>query len=341
MPSAHYQALLVVAFGGPEGPDDVIPFLENVLRGRNVPRERMLAVAEHYQRFGGVSPLNDQNRALIAALEQEFHDCGIQLPIYWGNRNWHPLLADTLREMRDAGIGRALGLFTSAYSSYSSCRQYRENIAQAQAEAGPNAPQIDKLRAYFNHPGFIEPTVERAAEALAEIPTASRGAARLVFTAHSIPREMADGCRYEAQLQEASGLVADALGILHGRWAVVYQSRSGPPMQPWLEPDINDHLRQLKAEGAANVVVVPIGFLSDHMEVVYDLDIEARETARALGLKLVRAKTIGTHPRFVRMIRELVVERITGAIDRPALGTMGASHDVCPSDCCPSGRAAR
>jgi ferrochelatase len=338
MSSAHYQALLVVAFGGPEGPDDVIPFLENVLRGKNVPRERMLAVAAHYQRFGGVSPLNAQNRALIDALKQEFRDGGIKLPIFWGNRNWHPLLTDTLREMRDAGIGRALGLFTSAYSSYSSCRQYRENIAEAQAEAGPSAPQIDKLRAYFNHPGFIESTVERAAEALAEIPPGSRGATRLVFTAHSIPREMADGCRYEAQLQEASGLVADAMGIRHGRWSVVYQSRSGPPMQPWLEPDISDHLRRLRTEGVANVVVIPIGFLSDHMEVVYDLDIEARETAEDLGLKLVRAKTIGTHPRFVRMIRELVVERMTGAVDRPALGTMGASDDVCPADCCPSGR---
>lgn len=334
MPQPGYQALLLVAFGGPEGPGDVIPFLENVLRGKNVPRQRMLAVAEHYQLFGGVSPINAQNRALLAALDLEFRRNGLEMPIFWGNRNWHPLLADTLRAMRDAGIHRALAFFTSAYSSYSSCRQYWENIEQAQRDVGDDAPRIDKLRAYFNHPGFIESWIDRAGEALAAVPAQRRAAARVVFTAHSIPMTMAGKCRYESQLREASRLVAEAIGLPVERWQLVYQSRSGPPSQPWLEPDVLDCLRALNSDGATDVVIVPIGFISDHIEVLYDLDVEAQHEADKLGLRVVRAKTLGTHPRFVRMIRELVVERISGAVDRPAVGSYGPSHDICAVDCC-------
>lgn len=329
---SNYDALLLVSFGGPEGPEDVLPFLENVLRGRNVPRERMLAVAEHYQHFGGVSPINAQNRALIEALSAEFADAGLKLPIYWGNRNWHPLLPDTLRQMRDAGVRRALAFFTSAFSSYSGCRQYRENVSAAQDAIGPEAPQIDKLRMFFNHPGFIEPMIERVRTTLETIPPDRRDAAQLVFTAHSIPLGMATNCKYETHFREASRLVAEAFG--RREFDIVYQSRSGPPTQPWLEPDVNDRLRELAAAGIKDVVLVPIGFISDHMEVVYDLDDEARRTAAECGVNLVRASTVGTHPRFVRMIRELVEERTTPGAVRPALGNLGPSHDVCPVDCC-------
>jgi protoporphyrin/coproporphyrin ferrochelatase len=338
----NYDAFLLVSFGGPERREDVIPFLENVLRGRNVPRERMLEVAEHYYHFGGVSPLNAQNRALLAALEYEFAAAGLKLPLYWGNRNWHPLLPDTLRQMKADGVKRAIAFYTSAFSSYSGCRQYSENIAAAQANVGDGAPQVDKLRAFFNHPGFIEPMVERTRTALEQIPAERRGQAVLVFTAHSIPLVMAQNCEYESQFREASRLVAEALG--HSQWQVAYQSRSGPPNQPWLGPDIGEALTEIAAaattalpsrEGMVrDVVVVPIGFISDHMEVLYDLDEEAKNKASALGLNFTRAGTVGTHPRFVRMIRELVEERLSDHPVRPALGDLGPSHDVCPSDCC-------
>jgi protoporphyrin/coproporphyrin ferrochelatase len=327
-----YEALLVVSFGGPEGMDEVMPFLANVLRGRNVPPERMQAVAHHYELFGGVSPINEQNRKLIAALQSELDADGPHLPLYWGNRNWHPLLADTLRQMRADGIKRALAFVTSAYSSYSGCRQYRENIEQARAEVGADAPQVEKLRAFYNHPGFVGPNIEHVKAALAQIPAERRAAAQLAFTAHSIPRAMADGCAYEAQLTETCRLVAEGIG--HEHWRLVFQSRSGPPTQPWLEPDICDHLRTLKAEGATDVVVVPIGFISDHMEVKYDLDTEARQLAEAIGLNLIRAATVGTHPDFIKMIRELIYERLDPQAERRALGTRGISHDVCPADCC-------
>jgi protoporphyrin/coproporphyrin ferrochelatase len=334
MPASQYQSLLLVAFGGPEGPADVLPFLENVLRGRNVPRERMLAVAENYQRFGGRSPINAQNRALIAAIETEFRAAGIALPVYFGNRNWHPLLADTFEKMRKDGVRRALGFFTSAYSSYSSCRQYLENIEQAQHQAGADAPRIDKLRAYFNHPGFIEAWIDRAREPLATLSVNDKARARLVFTAHSIPLSMAAKCRYQEQLLEASRLVAEGLGVRNEEWQLAYQSRSGPASQPWLEPDIIDCLQSLQHAGVRIVVVVPIGFISDHIEVLYDLDIEARQAAERLGMHMIRAQTLGTHPRFVRMIRELVVERMTGSKERPAVGRYPASYDVCPAGCC-------
>ena len=329
-----YDALLVVSFGGPEGPADVMPFLENVLRGRNVPRERMLAVAEHYDHFGGVSPINAQNRALIAALQRELAaNDGPKLPIYFGNRNWHPLLPDTLLQMADAGVRRALAFFTSAYSSYSGCRQYRENIAAAREQVGSAAPEIDKLRAFFNHPGFVEPVTDLLKSSLAQIPADRRAAAAVVFTAHSIPHAMAATCQFEAQLLETSRLVAELAGLT--RWQLAYQSRSGPPNQPWLEPDIGVVLRELRTtHGVQDAVVVPVGFISDHIEVLYDLDIEAKQTCDEIGLNLFRCPTVGTHPRFVTMIRELILERMSDAPQRLTLGRLAPCPDLCPTDCC-------
>jgi ferrochelatase len=336
--AASYDAILVVSFGGPEGPDDVLPFLENVLRGKNVPRERMLEVVEHYQHFGGVSPINEQCRQLITALEAELSQHGPQLPIYWGNRNWTPLLPDTLQKMADDGVRRALAFFTSGFSCYSGCRQYREDIARAQEAVGPSAPRIDKIRVFYNHPGFLEPLIEFAGEALANLPGASRPQVPLLFTAHSIPMSMADNCRYAAQLQEACSIVAE--GVDHPLWELVYQSRSGPPQQPWLEPDICDHIRALydasvaRGEPLTDLIILPIGFISDHMEVLFDLDTEAQTLCDQLGIRLQRIPTVGTHPRFVQMIRELIVERTTEDPVRLALGNQPPSHDVCPEDCC-------
>lgn len=322
-----YDAVLFVSFGGPEGTDDVIPFLENVLRGRNVPPERMLQVAKHYELFGGVSPINQQNRNLIAALKTELTTNGPNLPIYWGNRNWHPLLPDTLKQMADDGIKRAIAFVTSAYSSYSSCRQYRENIRDAQAAVGPTAPEVDKIRAFYNHPLFIEANIDQIRKAL----SAAGEHPGLVFTAHSIPESMAGNCEYVLQLTEASRLVAESLG--QEDWQLVYQSRSGSPTQPWLGPDICDHLRELKAKGVTDVVVAPIGFVSDHMEVIYDLDVQAKKVADELGIRMVRAATAGTHPLFVQMIRELLLERTLGT-PASVIGLHGPSHDVCADDCC-------
>jgi len=328
---ANYDALLIVSFGGPEGMDEVLPFLENVLRGRNVPRERMLDVAQHYELFGGVSPINGQNRALIAALEQEFSTHDLKLPIYWGNRNWQPYLADTLRQMRDDGVQRALAFFTSAYSSYSGCRQYREDIQRAQEQVGADAPQVDKLRVFYNHPGFITANIERVCAAFEQIPADRRDDTKLIFTAHSIPLAMASHSDYVAQLEETCRLVAESVG--HQDWQLAYQSRSGSPRQPWLEPDINTVLRDLHTNGARDVVVMPVGFISDHMEVKYDLDTEAHQLANEIGLNLIRAATVGTHPAFVGMIHELIVERMNGA-EKRAIGVYAANHDVCPADCC-------
>jgi ferrochelatase len=327
-----YDAILVVAFGGPEHMDEVIPFLENVLHGRNIPRERLAVVGEHYRLFGGRSPLNDQMRALIAALEHELRAHDLDLPVYWGNRNWHPLLPDTLRQMRDDGVKRALAFFTSAYSSYSGCRQYREDIRAALEAVGPDAPEVDRIRMFFNHPGFIEPNIEHVQVALDRLPAEQRQSARLVFSAHSLPVAMAGRSAYVAQLQEAARLVAEGVGV--ASWDLVYQSRSGPPHQPWLEPDIVDHLHALHETGTQTVVLVPIGFISDHMEVIYDLDTEARQAADDLGLNLIRVPTVGTHPQFVAMIRELIVERVTANPARRALGRLGSVHDVCGVNCC-------
>jgi ferrochelatase len=327
-----YDALLVVSFGGPEGMDDVIPFLENVLRGRNVPRERILQVAKHYELFGGVSPINEQNRKLISALNQEFEASGPHLPVYFGNRNWHPMITDTLRKMRDDGVHRALAFVTSAYSSYSSCRQYLENIAEAQKEAGPGVPQVDKLRAFYNHPLFIEANVAQVQAALDNFQEHERACTQVVFTAHSIPEAMAHNCDYEKQLKETARLVAEALGL--EKWRLAFQSRSGSPTQPWLGPDVGEYLRELKAGGSKQVILVPIGFVSDHMEVIYDLDSEAMALCQELGLKMTRAATVGTHPAFIKMIRELVLERLEPTRERRFLGPNGPAHDICSANCC-------
>src|SRR5258708_5686448 len=280
--------------------DEVMPFLENVLRGRSVPHERMLEVAHHYELFSGVSPINAENRALIAALQEALKANGPDLPIYWGNRNWHPLLADTLRKMSADGVRHALAFFTSAYSSYSGCRQYREDIARAQAEVGPSAPQVSLLRKFYNHPGFIQPNIDNVHAALDMIPQQRRAAAHIAFTAHSIPESMARNCNYEAQLMEACQLVAEEVGP--NDWQLVYQSRSGAPGQPWLGPDIKEQLSTLRAYGITDVVIAPIGFISDHLEVRYDLDVEATQLAEQLGLNMQRAATAATHHMFINMI---------------------------------------
>ena len=327
-----YDALLVVSFGGPEGMDDVIPFLENVTRGRNIPRERLAAVGQHYELFGGVSPINEQNRALIAALEGELHEHGIDLPIFFGNRNWDPYLADALREMRDAGVRRSLAFFTSAFSSYSGCRQYREDIYNAQLEVGADAPEVLKLRTFYNHPGFVEANADRVRDALAHVPEERRTETPIVFTAHSIPMSMTAQCRYADQLAETARLVAEAVGARSH--SVVYQSRSGSPHVPWLEPDVCDHLRDVKASGATDVVISPVGFVSDHVEVLYDLDVEAMEVGREIGLNVVRAGTAGTHPAYVSMIRELIEERLDDSAEQRVVGRFGPNPDVCPTNCC-------
>ena len=330
----QYDAVLLVSFGGPDGPDDVMPFLENVLRGRNVPRERMLEVAEHYLHFGGKSPINEQNLALLAALREELARRGPNLPVYWGNRNWHPRLTDTLREMADAGVKRAIAFVTSAFSSYSGCRQYRENIAAACGPLGDRAPQVDKIRVFFNHPGFVGPMAENVRRALGRFPEAERSGVPVLFTAHSIPMSMAAGCRYVPQLEESCRLVAAEAGV--GDWKLVYQSRSGPPTQPWLEPDVGDAIRDLHDRGGRRVVVAPIGFISDHMEVLYDLDTEAADLCRDLEVEMARAATVGTAPAFVSMVRDLIAERAWALPERVAVGRLPANHDVCPLDCCPA-----
>jgi protoporphyrin/coproporphyrin ferrochelatase len=327
----YFDAILVLSFGGPEGMADVIPFLENVTRGRNIPRERLAEVGEHYKLFDGISPLNEQNRALIAALREELDAHGIDLPIYFGNRNWQPLLTDTMAQMTADGVKRALAFFTSAYSSYSGCRQYRENLYEAQQAVGPDAPEVLRLRMFYNHPGFIEPNIEFVRDGLAQIPAGRRAQAHVVFAAHSIPTAMANQCRYEAQLQEAVRLVAEGAGATNYR--LVYQSRSGPPHVPWLEPDVCDYIEELQEQGVQDVVLSPIGFISDHMEVLYDLDVEAKETAESLNMNLIRVPSVGTHPQFISMIRELIEERLYGK-EKRVLGTHAPNHDVCPVNCC-------
>jgi protoporphyrin/coproporphyrin ferrochelatase len=334
---APYDAFLLVSFGGPEGPDDVLPFLRNVTAGRAVPAERLAEVAEHYQMFGGVSPINAQCRDLLDAVGKEFAVRGIDLPLYWGNRNWQPYLADTLARMGADGISRAVAFVTSPYSSYSSCRQYLDDIERARAAVGPAAPQVDKLRQYFSHPGFVQSLISAAATARDSLTGSVPEEIDLVFTAHSVPVSMAAasgpaGGAYPAQLAEVARLVAEGLGTPK-RCRMAYSSRSGPPSQPWLEPDVNDLLTELAEAGSPGVVVVPIGFISDHMEVRFDLDVEAAQTAQAVGLPFARAATPGTDPRFVAMVGDLVAERISGA-PRQALGDLDPGRDVCPAGCC-------
>jgi ferrochelatase len=344
-----YDALLLVSFGGPEQPDDVLPFLRNVTAGKGIPEERLAEVGEHYHSFGGRSPINDQNRDLIAAVGEDLAAAQIDLPVYWGNRNWHPLLPETLAQMRDDGIERAACLVTSAYSSYSGCRQYREDLAAAAAEV-PGAPRLDRLRHYFNHPGFVEPMVDNTLNALAALPDAARHNGEIVFVTHSIPERMnaasgPAGGAYVAQHRSVAEEIVDRVREETGHRypsSLVFCSRSGPPQVPWLEPDVNDHLRLLHKREASGAVIVPIGFVSDHMEVIYDLDTEAMATAADIGLPCVRAATAGVDPRFVRMVRDLLLER--AAVERGeeharvTVGSLPASWDVCPVGCCENPR---
>jgi ferrochelatase len=351
-PRGSYDALLLVSFGGPEGPDDVVPFLENVTRGRGIPRERLVEVGAHYSAFGGVSPINGQNRELLAAIRADLAAAGIDLPVYWGNRNWDPYLADALRQMRDDGIGSALCLMTSAYSSYSGCRQYRENlfdaVAAVEADGLGIAPRLDKLRHYFDHPGFVEPMVDAVVAGVRALGEQGVVEPRLVFTTHSIPTASdassgPSGGAYTAQHRAAAAVIAaraaEAVDVEED-WDLVFQSRSGAPGIPWLEPDVGDHLEALAADGARGAVIIPIGFVSDHMEVVWDLDTVALDQARAVGLPAVRAATVGTDPRFVAMVRELALERV-GLAEPRALTPLGPMHDVCPAACCPNPRGSR
>jgi ferrochelatase len=331
-----YDALLVVSFGGPEGPADVGPFLDNVFRGLRVPPETKAQIAKRYEHVGGVSPINAHTRAFIKALQLELDAHGPALPIYWGNRNWHPMLADTVAQMAHAGVRRALAFVTSSFSSYSGCRRYREDLFEA-ARTVPGAPRFDKLRVPYNHPAFIEATSARVSEALKTLPAAKRRHALVLFTAHSLPVAMAHGCNYEAQLAASCQLVGDELE--HQRWRLAYQSNNASyGRESWLGPDIRDALREAEAEGIKAVVVAPIGFVCDHMEVIMDLDVDAAAVARELALTMVRAATVGTHPAYVAMVRELIVERLSHGAPRRALGSLGPSHDRCPADCCLPGR---
>jgi len=331
-----YDALLIVSFGGPEGPADVDSFLDNVFRGLRVSPKIKAHIAKRYEQFGGVSPINAHTRSFIKALQLELDTHGPALPIYWGNRNWHPRLSDTVAQMAQAGVEHALAFVTSTFSSYSGCRRYREDLYEA-ALALPNAPRIDKLRVPYNHPGFIEAVSARVTEAIETLPAGQRNGALVLFTAHSLPQTMARGCEYEAQLAASCRLVGDA--IEHQRWRLVYQSNNASyGRESWLGPDVRDALREAHAEGVEAVVVAPIGFVCDHMEVVIDLDIDAAAIARELGMPMARAATVGTHPAYVAMVRELVVERLTPDAPRRSLGSLGPSHDLCPADCCVSGR---
>jgi ferrochelatase len=324
-----FDAVLVVSFGGPEGVDDVAPFLENVLRGRPVPPQRMQQVAAHYLELGGVSPINGQNRALVQALGRALDERPQKLPVYWGNRNWHPYLTDVVRAMAADGIQKAAAFVTSAYSSYSGCRQYVEDLARAGAEAGPGAPELVKLRPYFDHPGFVEPLADGLRAARAE----AGPDAPVLMSAHSIPSAMAATCAYEEQLAETARLVAERSGVPPEQWSLVYQSRSGPPQQPWLGPDINDHIRTLEP-APPTVIVVPVGFVSDHMEVIYDLDRASRDVAHGRGTHLVRSATPGTDPRFVSMICDLVDEA-DGRLAPECLGDLGPVACPCAAGCRP------
>jgi len=347
-----YDALLLVSFGGPERPEDVMTFLENVTAGREIPRERLEQVAEHYHLFGGRSPINDLNRALLAAIRADLAAAGIEIPVYWGNRNWDPYLRDALADMAADGVTRAACFMTSAYSSWSGCRQYRENLYDAVADL-ESAPQLDKLRHYFNHPGFVEPVADGVLAALADLPHDVHRDAHLVFVTHSIPLSMSetsgpDGGAYVAQHLDVSSVVArrvaDESGHEHAH-QLVYCSRSGSPRVPWLEPDVNDHLESLAKDGVPAVVLVPVGFVSDHMEVVYDLDTEARATAERLGLAFRRSATAGADARFAAMVRDLLLERVTAERSEPVVraseGEIGPLWDRCPVGCCPNPRGDR
>ncbi|WP_127791980.1 ferrochelatase [Agromyces sp. LHK192] len=348
-----YDAILLAGFGGPEGQDDVIPFLRNVTGGRGIPDERLEEVAHHYRHFGGISPINEQNRALKAALEAELASRGIDLPVLWGNRNWDPYLNDALAEAKRQGLTKLIAIATSAYSSYSSCRQYREDFADALADTGlGDEIQIDKVRQFFDHPGFVLPFIEGVRDGIAQLEASVDGLDRttgieVLFATHSIPstdasksgpaeRGFGEGGAYAAQHRAVAEVVMREAGATDVPWQLVYQSRSGPPSMPWLEPDINDAIAQLPAAGRRAVVIVPLGFVSDHMEVLWDLDNEALETAGEQGLAAVRVPTPGTHPAYVAGLVDLVLERVHGtpAAQRPAMTDLGPWYDVCRPGCC-------
>lgn len=336
-----YDALLFLSFGGPEGPEEVRPFLENVTRGRNVPPERLDEVAEHYHHFGGVSPINRLNREIMAALESELAVQRVDLPVYFGNRNWQPMVEDAVARMAEDGVRRALVFATSAWGGYSGCKQYHEDIARARQSVGEKAPELVKLRQFYDHPLFVDANADAVRRAYAEL---GDPGARLVFTAHSIPLSADEkpgvdgqGQWYSRQVHTASRLVADALGV--EEFDVVWQSRSGPPSVPWLEPDVCDHLDDLRRDGVGSVVVCPIGFVSDHLEVVWDLDNEAKAKADELGMGFARAATAGTDPRFPRMIVELATEadgdqRPRKLSDLPAAGSTTNGEPCVPNGSC-------
>jgi len=332
-----YDAVLVVSFGGPEGPEDVSPFLDNVLRGLDVPPRVKAAIARRYDRFGGVSQINAETRAFVDALRSELVMRGPALPVYLGNRNWDPLLKDTMRTMAAEGVRRAIACITSVFGSYNGCRKYREDLFEA-SQVVEDPPVIDRLRLGFNHPGFIEAMAGRVRAALERLPTERRPETALVFTAHSLPEAMAKLNPYQAQLAESCALVASTLG--HHGWELAYQSRNAPYGEPWLGPEISEAFMDARKRGVKDVIVAPIGFVSDHLEVVLDLDIEARAKAEEIGLNFIRAATVGAHPAYVRMMRDLIIERMTVNPARPALGSMGPAPDVCRADCCLSGRTA-
>lgn len=329
--TSGYDALLLLSFGGPEAAEDVEPFLRRVVGGRNVPAARLAEVAERYHRFGGRSPLNDTNRRLLADLRDGLATRGVDLPWYWGNRNWHPFLADTVARMRADRVRRALVFATSAFSSYSSCRQYLDNLEEARRLVGEGAPELVKLRPFFNHPAFLDALSATLAAARAD----AGPDAPVLFTAHSIPASMAERCDYQAQLLETARLVAEANEVPDGAWFLAFQSRSGPSSQPWLEPDVSQQLRALATRpGTEAVVVAPIGFVSDHMEVVYDLDIELAEQAHQAGVRLVRAGTVVTHPLFVELVADLVTEQLQPGAPVLARGRYPARPGRCPPGCC-------
>jgi ferrochelatase len=334
--SNSYDAVLVVSFGGPEKKDDVLPFLENVLRGKPVPRERMLEVAEHYYHFDGVSPLNQQVRDLLEVFKPALKESGVSIPVYWGNRNWHPMLQDTIQQMTDDGVKNALALVLSGYSCYSGCRQYRENVYSVCDTIGEAAPTFDKVRVFYNHPNFVSVNAKNVQKAIDELPEQLRENVQVAYTAHSIPMSMATTSDYEKQLSETCRLVSAECGIPDDQWQLVYQSRSGRPQDPWLEPDICDHIAELGGRDVKSLVVMPIGFLSDHMEVMFDLDEEAVVACKEHGIEMARAATVGTDPEFVDMLVELVRERIDDSVPKLACGEFGPNHDVCPIDCCPA-----
>ena len=333
-PARHYDAVLVVSFGGPEGPDEVMPFLDNVLRGLPISPAGKARIAERYHRFGGVSPIGAATREFVAALGRTLAERGPRIPVYLGNRNWRPMLRDTIVRMAEDGIRSALVHVTSTFSSYSGCRRYREDLFDA-VKGVADAPRLDRMRAGYNHPGFIAAFAERLREAMAGFPP-EEPAPPLLFTAHSLPLSMARGCDYEEELRESCRLAAEAAGA--AEWELAYQSENAAYGEPWLRPRLEDALRTMRDAGHPGVVVAPIGFVCDHLEVVFDLDVEAMETARALGIRMARAGTVGTHPAYVGMVRDLLAERMTETPERPALGGRGPRPDFCPPDCCLSGK---